>query len=162
MSEPPELPALLSPEEIHALGITMILEDLQKVDRVTITGVETRLGQEPQVVGTRWGSPAFITVRTAMYPARPTLTADEFFLIHPLARAHGATPFFARVTLACMFYRDGKFTTNEDLSRPLREAQYEADYRGLLLLGTPAEVTVLGGRRPEGSRRGTSGPDPAG
>jgi hypothetical protein len=76
MPELSTLPPLLFPEEIHAFGLKCILEALQEYDKVTITRVDPQWGREPQVLGTRWGRPEFITVRTAMCPSQSTLTTE--------------------------------------------------------------------------------------
>jgi hypothetical protein len=134
--------SLLSDEEIHVFGLETILPFLEKED-VTIDSVNRNLGQNPQVVGQRWGALAFIFVRTAMFPNKGEVTESQFMQCLEWADKHGATAFFASVGVACTNYPDKSEVQNDsEMSLPIRNAGFAVAYNGLVVMTTSDRVHV--------------------
>lgn len=135
--------SLLDDLEIHAFGIDSILPYIVK-SGVTIQGVNRVLDMNPQIVGERWGSPAFIYVRTALYPGKGELPQDEFFRCINWAAQHRATAFFASVGLACINYPDRSPVMNDaDMRLPIRNGGFAVSYQGLQVMTTSDRVSML-------------------
>lgn len=135
---------LMSDEELHAFGIDIILPFLKK-EGVTVETVNRDPKLTPQIIGQRWGSLAYIYVRTAMLPSMGSLTEAQF--IHGLgwANSHRATAFFASVGLICTDFPDKSPVTNDADSRlPIRHGGFMANYKGLVVMMTSDRVRVMG------------------
>ena len=132
---------LMPPAELHAFGIEMILPQIQK-EGVTIQHVNVNPAQGPQVVGQRWGSLAFIIVRTACYPETGALSGEEFTHWLAWADRHGATSFFASVGIACVAYPDRSDVQDEaDMRLPIKHGGFNIRYEGLRVMTTSDRVT---------------------
>jgi hypothetical protein len=135
---------LMSPAEVHTFGIELILDHLQKKEGVTVEAVNDEIGRDPQIVGKRWGKPAFIFVRTALYPDKGAISDQEFMRLVAWANKHIATAFFASVGLCCRHYPDKSEVTNEkECSRPIKNAGFVVAYEGLLVMTTSDKVKVV-------------------
>ena len=133
---------LMTSEELHAFGIDAILPYLEK-EGVTIESVSKDIKINPQIVGKRWGSRAFIYVRTACYPSKGDLTPNEFDQLLAWADKHGATAFFAGVGIVCINYPDrSEVTTEEDMRLPIRHAGFRIAYPGLEVMNTSDRVRI--------------------
>lgn len=134
---------LMTQEEIHGFGIEVILPYIQK-EGVTIESVNLDPKKNPQIVGRRWNSRAFVAVRTACYPNKGELSQHECVQIIGWAVQHDATAFFASVGIACIAYPDKSPVHNEaDMSLPIRHAGFNVAYEGLVILNTSDRVRVL-------------------
>jgi len=136
--------SLMSVEEIHAFGIEVILPYLKK-EGVTITEVNSDPSMNPQIVGQRWDSPAFIYVRTALYPDKGALSEKEFMDGLAWADKHKATAFFASVGIACLNYPDkSEVKSDEHMKLPIRKAGFAVAYEGLVIMATSDRVRIVG------------------
>jgi len=132
----------MTTEELHKFGIELILPYLEK-EGVTIEAVNPDIKINPQIVGRRWDKIAFITVRTACYPAKGELTSEEHFQILDWADKQGATTFFASVGIACVSYPDkSPVTTDADMRLPIRDAGFNVAYPGLVIMTTSDRVRI--------------------
>jgi hypothetical protein len=135
---------LMSPAEVHTFGIEVIFDHLQKKEGVTIEAVNDEVGRDPQIVGMRWGNPAFIFVRTALYPDKGTISDQEFMRLLAWANKHNATAFFASVGLCCRNYSDKSEVADEKVwSLPIKNAGFAVAYEGLLVMTTSDKVRVV-------------------
>jgi hypothetical protein len=135
---------LMTEEELFVFGIDIILPFL-KNEGVTIEAVNRDRKFNPQIVGQRWESLAYIFVRTAMLPNKGSLTDAQFIHCLGWAESNHATAFFASVGLICTDYPDKSPVTNESDKRlPIRNGVFLADYQRLLLMMTSDRVRVLG------------------
>lgn len=133
---------LMTADELHAFGIETILPYLEKAG-VTVHSVNVDPRVNPQIVGERWGNPAFIAVRTACYPHKGALTEDDHMRLLNWADQHGATAFFASVGIACVAYPDKSEVTDEAHMRlPIRNAGFAVAYEGLVVVTTSDRVQV--------------------
>jgi len=138
---------LMTPQELHVFGIEAILPYLEK-EGVAIESVNPDPSKSPQIVGRRWGSLAFITVRTACYPGKGELTPEEFATLLDWAERHGATAFFASVGVACVAYPDrSEVRVAADMSLPIRNGGFNVAYAGLVVMTTSDRVRVWPGKR---------------
>ena len=134
----------MTAEELHAFGIDTILPFLKK-EGVTVEGVNHDLKLTPQIIGQRWGSLAFIYVRTAMLPRMGSLTETQFMHGLGWADSHRATAFFASVGLICTNFPDKSPVTNDADGRlPIRHGGFMANYEGLVVMTTSDHVRVWG------------------
>jgi hypothetical protein len=134
---------LMSDEEVHAFGVEAILPYLEK-EGVTIESVNRDSKVNPQIVAQRWGSLAFIFVRTALYPNKGALTESQFAQCLSWAEKHNATAFFASVGLACTNYPDKSPVQDEaDVHLPIRGAGFAVAYEGLVVMTTSDRVQLL-------------------
>ncbi len=139
---------LMSDEELHTFGLEAILPYLEK-EGVAIKSVNRDPGMNPQIVGQRWGSPAFIFVRTALYPNKGALTDAQFMQCLGWAKEHRATAFFASVGLLCTNYPDKSHVKSDaDMRLPIRNAGFMVAYEGLGVMTTSDRVRVFGQTRP--------------
>jgi len=130
--------------EVHAFGIEAILDHLQQKEGVTVENVNSEIGHDPQIVGKRWGLPAFIFVRTALYPNKGALSDQEFMRLLALANKHKAIAFFASVGLCCTHYPDRSDVTDEkEWGVPIRNGGFAVAYEGLLVMTTSDKFTIL-------------------
>lgn len=135
---------LMSNQEVHAFGIEATLPYLAK-EGVTVESVDHNPKKSPQVVGQRWGSLAFVFVRTALYPNKGELGEAEFMRCLALAKEHRATAFFASVGIACMNYPDKLIVENDtDMKLPIRNGGFAVSYDGLVVMTTSDRVRVWG------------------
>lgn len=133
---------LMTDEELHEFGIDAILPHLEK-EGVTIESVSKDIKMNPQIVGKRRGSLAFIYVRTACYPNKGNLTPDEFGKLLAWADKHRATAFFASVGIACTNYPDkSEVTTDEGMRLPIRHGGFAIAYTGLVVMTTSDRVQL--------------------
>lgn len=134
---------LMTPAEVHEFGMEVIFEHLQKREGVTVESVNAEVGKDPQIVGKRWGKPAFIHVRTAFYPEKGALTEQEFMRLLAWATKHNATAFFGSVGLACRNYPDkAKVTDEKQWSLPIKNAGFAVAYEGLVIMTTSDKVRL--------------------
>jgi fumarylacetoacetate (FAA) hydrolase family protein len=135
---------IMSDDEIHSFGIQLILSYIEKEDFV-IEQVNSDSKMNPQIIGKRWGSLAFVYVRTACYPNKGALiNEDQFIQYIEWAEKHNATAFFASVGLACSNYPDKTPVKKEsDWSLPIRNAGFAVAYEGLLLMTMSDRVQIL-------------------
>ena len=134
---------LMTAAEVHAFGIEAILPYVQK-EGVAVESVNANPAQGPQIVGQRWGSLAFIMVKTACYPHKGQLTPGEFNHWLAWADRHGATAFFASVGITCVVYPDQSDVRDEqEQSLPIRHAGFNIAYEGLVVMTTSNRVTIL-------------------
>ena len=125
--------ALMTTAEIHAFGIHMVLQFIEK-EGVTVQHVNPDIKMNPQIVGQRWGSLAYIYVRTACYPGKGALGEEEFFYWLDWAKVQTAPPFFGSVGIACTHYPDKTPVQNDaDMRLPMRNSGFAVTYEGLLL-----------------------------
>jgi len=135
---------LMSDEELHAFGIDIILPFLKSED-VTVEAVNHDPKLTPQIIGQRWGSLAYIYVRTAMLPRMGALTETQFMHGLSWADSHRATAFFASVDLICTDYPDkSPVTIDADSRLPIRHGGLKAKYEGLVVMITSDRVRVMG------------------
>lgn len=135
---------LMTYEELQAFGVELILPYLQK-EGVNVETINPDPKTNPQIVGKRWGSLAFIAVRTACYPEKGELTQQEHLQSLNWADQHGATAFFASVGIACVAYPDRSPVTNDaDMRLPIRNAGFNVAYEGLVIITTSDRVQVWG------------------
>lgn len=129
--------------EIHEFGIQTILPYLEK-EGLTIQEVNTDLKVNPQIVGQRWGSLAFVFVRTACYPSKGALTETQFISCLEWANKFHASPFFTSVGIACTNYPD-KSPINDDseMRIPYRNGGFAISYQGLLIMTTTDHVRMI-------------------
>ena len=135
---------LMTTEELHAFGLETILPYIEK-EGVAIESVNRDLGSKPQIVGRRWGSLAFIFVRSALFPNKGELSEVEFVQCLSWANKHGATAFFASVGLACSNYPDKSAVESDtDMLLPIRNAGFAVAYQGLVVMTTFDHVRGFG------------------
>jgi hypothetical protein len=133
---------LMTADELHAFGIETVLPYLKK-EGVTVQSVSTDRKTNPQIIGERWGTTAFIAVRTACYPDKGALTPEEHMQLLAWADQHGATAFFASVGVACVAYPDRSPVTCEaDMQLPIQNGGFAVAYEGLLVLAVSDRVQV--------------------
>jgi hypothetical protein len=131
---------LMSDEEVHVFGLEAIVPYLEK-EGVAIESVNRDIGIDPQIVAQRWGSPAFIFVRTALYPNKGALTEAQFMQCLSWAEKYRATAFFASVGLACMNYPDKSPIKNDaDMRLPIRNGGFAVAFEGLVIMATSDRV----------------------
>jgi hypothetical protein len=132
----------MSDEEVHAFGLEAILPYLKK-EGVTIESVNRDSKANPQIVAQRWGSLAFIFVRTALYPNKGALTESQFAKCLSWAEEHHATAFFASVGIACTNYPDKSPVKDDaDMRLPIRNAGFAVAYEGLVVMTTSDRVQL--------------------
>jgi hypothetical protein len=125
---------LMTAAELHAFGIESILPHLAN-EGVTVERVNPDPALQPQIVGKRWGSLAFIIVRTACYPEKGQLTPAESASSLAWAERHQATAFFASVGVACFAYPNRTRVKSEaEMSLPIRHGGFTVAYEGLQVL----------------------------
>jgi hypothetical protein len=135
---------LMSDEELHIFGIDIILPFL-KNEGVTVEAVNRDPKLTPQIIGQRWGSLAYIYVRTAMLPNMGSLTEAQFMHGLDWAESNHATAFFASVGLLCTDYPDKSPVIDEDDKLlPIRNGGFMANYKGLVVMMTTNRVRVMG------------------
>lgn len=135
---------LMSPAELHTFGIEVIFEHLQENEGVTVETVNDEIGRDPQIVGKRQGKPAFIFVRTALYPDKGAVSDQEFMRLLAWANKHNATAYFASVGLCCTNYPDRSAVTNEkEWSLPIKDAGFAIAYEGLIVMTTANKGRVV-------------------
>lgn len=133
---------LMTREEMHEFGVRAILPYLEK-EGFAVELVNDDLSKEPQIAGTRWGKPAFISVRTECYPAKGTMTEHEHFEIVDWANSKRGTAFFASVGIMCTAYPDGsEVLKDEDMRLPIRHGAFWVSYEGLLVMTTSDRVRI--------------------
>ena len=132
--------SLMDAQEVHAFGIQTVLPYIQKED-VKIESVNPELAMNPQIVGQRWGTLAFIFVRTALYPDKGELTDAQFMKCLRWADEHNATAFFASVGIACRNYPDkSPIDSDADMRLPIKNAGFAVAYEGLTIMTTSDRV----------------------
>nr|ART36634.1 C347 [uncultured bacterium] len=135
---------LMNAAEVHQFGMEAILDHIQKKEAVIVEAVNDEVGRDPQIVGKRWGKPAFIFVHTALYPDKGALTDQDFMRLLAWATKHSATAFFAGVGLACRNYPDKSEITDETCwSLPIKNGGFAVAYEGLLVMTTSDKVRVV-------------------
>lgn len=132
---------IMTRQEIHEFGIKAILPYLEE-EGVTIEQVNSDLRMNPQIIGKRWGSPAFIAIRTSCYPNKGELTADEHAQLMNWADKHGAAAFFASVGIVCISYPDKTDTIERDMCLPIRNGGFNISYAGLVVVTTSDRVQL--------------------
>lgn len=135
---------LMSAEEIHAFGLEAILPFLEK-EGVAIESANRDPGINPQVVGQRRGSLAFIFVRTALYPNKGVLSEAQSMQCLGWAEKHRATAFFASVGLACTIYPNkSPVKSGADMRLPIRDAGFAVAYTGLVVMTKRSAMKKVG------------------
>jgi hypothetical protein len=130
----------MTKEELHEFGIELILPYLE-TEGVTVESVNPNIKSNPQIVGKRWGTLAFIAVRTACFPSKGELSSDEHLRMLDWADRHGATAFFASVGIACGCYPDkSPVTESAHVGLPIRDAGFHVAYPGLVIITTSDRV----------------------
>ncbi len=136
--------SVMSDQELHEFGIRVILPYIQKEDLI-IQGVNPDIKINPQIVGQRWGSLAYVFVRTDCYPNKGTLSEKDFQWCLDWANEHSATAFFASVGVVCVSYPDGTPIKSEaGLSVPYRNGGFSIGYNGLQVMTTMDRVRFMG------------------
>lgn len=72
------MPELMTPDEIHALGVDVVVNQLEK-DGHEIIEINNILDMGPQVVTKKGDWLRFFTVRTSMYPHKGSVEDHEHF-----------------------------------------------------------------------------------
>jgi hypothetical protein len=132
---------LMSAGDIHAFGIEIVFTYLQKDGWVVRTADPLAdLHFEPQIIASKDGDLAFFIVRTAVYPERGRFEEGQeaFETLVRHAKEHGADCYFASVGIA-----NSTGTSEEDRSRPIKNASYDVEFDGLVRMELPS------GQKPE-------------
>lgn len=126
---------LMTEAELHALGIELIVPGLAE-EHFVVESVDKNPARPVQVIGTRWGLPAVIAIRTACHPATGGLSEDDFFRLLEFVNEKGGLPCFAGVGLECVGYPDGTEVLDKaDRDRPIRGGRFQVEYKGLMIAG---------------------------
>jgi hypothetical protein len=89
----------ISDNEVHTLGINIVLDDIRK-NGFTVLSTDTNSGTIPQIIARRKGQHFIILVRTAVYPKKGKLENRETALKNIQdAQKQGAMCFFASVSI---------------------------------------------------------------
>lgn len=120
---------LLTEAEIHAFGIQILFSKLQE-DGWIIESADPEADRttHPQIIAHKDGEIGFFVVRTAMYPLKGRIEGEEVFqnqVRH--AQQHGANCYFASIGIA-----SSAGASEEDMSRPVRDAGFNVTFDGLV------------------------------
>lgn len=129
---------LMTPEEIHAFGVNVALEQLPQKGH-TVVKAQHRIHTDPQIITRgQQGHLCFVLVRTGVYPTVGELDPKTQFRHFEHAMGLGALPAFIGIGIA---NADGTDTAGKSL--PLRGAQFRVHFGGLLLIAGPGAYSGL-------------------
>jgi hypothetical protein len=134
----------MNDQELHEFGLQAILPYVEK-EGLTIQAINSDSTKIPQIVGERWGSLAYVFVRTSCFPQKGSLDDGDFLGCLHWANTHAATAFFASVGVRCVRYPDDTPVNKEsEMGIPYKNASYHIAYDGLLIMTTTDRVKVWG------------------
>jgi len=128
---------LMTETDIHAFGVEIVFGQLEEAGwAIESTDVLADRESHPQLIANKDGETGFFVVRTAMYPERGRIEGEDVFqkLVRH-AKAHGASCYFASVSLA---NSEGK--SEEEMSVPVKGVAYQVAFDGLVKMELPADV----------------------
>lgn len=129
---------LMTDADIHAFGVEILFKQLEK-DGWTVESADALadIASEPQVVANKEGELAFFVVRTAVYPNRGRFDEGKqaFETLVKHAKEHGASCYYASVGIA-----NGDANSEEEMSVPVKGAQFQIQFDGLVKMELPPEA----------------------
>lgn len=134
-------PELMTEADIHAFGVEIVCKQLEEAEWIIESAdvFADRL-THPQIVAYKDGDPGFFVVRTAMYPDRGRIEGEDTFqTLVKHANAHGASCFFASVSIA---NSEGK--TEQEMSVPVKGVAYHVAFDGLVKMELPPTSVETG------------------
>ena len=120
--------------DIHAFGVEIVFKQLEEAGwTIESADVFAERETEPQIVANKDGETGFFVIRTAMHPGRGRIEGEQVFgQLVSHARAHGASCYFASVSIA---NSEGK--SEEEMSVPVKGVAYHVAFDGLLKMELP-------------------------
>jgi hypothetical protein len=117
---------LMSPEELHFLGIKAVYKDL--IDKgYEVLNVRREMDVNPQLLVRQKGKWLFVVIRTAVFPRMGVLTPDLAARVLFHARKQKADCYFASVGVA-----NALGDTEEEMAKPVVGGEYYINYKGLM------------------------------
>jgi len=120
---------LLSNQEIHELGINIVVDDIRK-QGFSILAVTTDITKNPQIIATANCRKVFVAVRTAVYPKRGMF--ENFKIASNIIKEsvfERAACYFASVGIA-----NANGVTDLEMSIPTKGSGFYVSYDGLVEL----------------------------
>ena len=125
---------LMSETDIHAFGVEIVFKQLEEAEWV-IHSADALADRSlvPQIIATKGEETGHFVVRTEVHPKRGTIEGQEVFehLVRH-ARAHGASCYFASVSIA-----NSKGKSEGEMSIPVKGVPYHVAFDGLVKMDLP-------------------------
>jgi hypothetical protein len=117
---------LMSQSEIHDFGIEVVSNYLKK-EGFTILGINTKLGDRPQIVAVKGKDKLVVAVETDCYPNKGKLSEEDRKEMLSIAERDAALPYFASVGIC-----NAQAKAEEEMSTPIKGNGFHVAYEGIV------------------------------